>query len=338
MALLDWLQQRLTPVKAQDDRWVQLAAALEVLWREKFDPSLAKLEALRSVYEMSADDLQRRLREFGDYFAVDMPRFEDRKIGVSWRRLELEYKDLELILTSVFRRHYSDLVVNWVPLYAPKSVPYGFHFLAGDSISRDFLPESDYYMTSRGLLETDLGHLYSLGLTKASFLETAIPLVRRVKPLHIVFDGALFYIKFPVDWTKGTDMFALQGAEEEEHFPLWFGFATGRYDYTPADVQATDIGHVKVTYEQQGDFDLPFTSGRRLPWRLDIFQGEGHDEGWIPLDLTFPGVEGTTIPDLTLLYVETESSIFSIQFVAPSVEVYPSFDQIPADILPLDSF
>lgn len=338
MALLDWLQQRLTPVKAVDGRWIQLAAALEVLGREKFDPSYNKLEALRSVYEMTSDDLQRRLREFGDYFAVDMPRFDDRKVGVSWRRLELEYKDLELILTSVFRRHYSDLEVNWLPLYAPKAMPYGSYFLAADSIAKDFLPSEDYYMTSRGLLETDLGHLYELGLTKSTFLETAVPLVRRVKPLHIVFDGALFFIKFPVEWTKGTDMFALQSAEEEEHFPLWFGFATDRYDYTPADAQATDTGHVKVTYEQYADFEMPFTAGRRLPWRLDIFQSEGHDEGWIPLDLTFPGVEGTTIPDLTLLYVDPGEKRFAIPFVAPSIEVYPSFDQIPADILPLDSF
>lgn len=338
MALLDWLQKRLTPAKAADDRWVQLASALESLWREEFDPTYSTLESLRSVYTMSSDDLQRRLREFGDYFAVDMPRYEDRKIGVSWRRLELEYKDLELILTSVFRRHYSDLAVNWIPLFAPKNMNYGSVFLAGDSISKSFLPTEDYYMTSRGLLETDLGHIYELGLTKSAFLETALPLVRRVKPLHIVFDGAMFFIKFPIDWTKGTDVFSIQGYEEEEHFSISFGWATDRYDYVPADAQTTDIGHVRVMYEQFSNMELPFSDGRQRPWSLDIFQHEGHADGWIPLDLKFPGIEGDKIPNLTLLYVEPGIKEFLIPFVAPNVEVFPSFDQIPADFLPLDSF
>lgn len=304
MAMLDWLQKRLTPVKAGDERWTQLAAALEVLWREKFDPKLSDLESLRSVYTASSDDLQRKLREYGDYFAVDMPRLEDRPVGVAWRKLELEYKDIEAILYSVFRRHYSDLSVGWLPLYAAKYLPYGSLIIPGDSIEKQFLPTSDFYMTSRGLLETDLGHIFELGLTKAKFLETALPLVRRVKPLHIVFDGVAFYIKVPIDWTGGTKVFDLQAGEEDHHFPITFRFLEDRFDYLDADVKPLDTGHVKTWWEIDQPYTCPFTEGRRLPWRLDLFQKEGHPEGWIPLDMTRPGIEGEEIPDLALLFTE----------------------------------
>ena len=69
------------------------------------------MERLRSSYLADSDDLARKLREMGDYFSYDMPREEDKPIALAWRRLELQYKDLELILSSVFRRNYQQLPV-----------------------------------------------------------------------------------------------------------------------------------------------------------------------------------------------------------------------------------
>ena len=121
----DWLVKRLTPQKATEERWISLSRVLQELWEFFFDPALSRLERLRSYYQADEADLDRKLREMGDYFQADFSRFEDKPIAVSWRNLELKYKDLELILTSTFRRHYKNLPVEWYPLFAPVDRPYG---------------------------------------------------------------------------------------------------------------------------------------------------------------------------------------------------------------------
>ena len=88
----DWLVKRLTPQKATEERWISLSRVLQELWEFFFDPALSRLERLRSYYQADEADLDRKLREMGDYFQADFSRFEDKPIAVSWRNLELKYK------------------------------------------------------------------------------------------------------------------------------------------------------------------------------------------------------------------------------------------------------
>lgn len=192
----NWLQRRLTPRKATEPRWVDFAAALEQLFAEHFDPAYSKLESLRSVYTADSADLNRKVRELGDYFAADMPRLEDRPVAVAWRKRELEFKDAEEIIISVFRRHYSALSVSWVPLFAPQDKEYGQGFVDAGTIKASGLKEDDYFLTSRGMLFTDLGDLHNLGIDPQDFEVDANDILKRTKPLHIVFAGHRFFINF----------------------------------------------------------------------------------------------------------------------------------------------
>ncbi len=101
--LKDWLKKRLTPRKRLEDRWTSLAECIQALWEEYFDPSLQRLENLRSYFRAHDDDLAKSSGKWATIFAADMPRTKDKPIAVAWRKLELEYKDLELILSSVFQ-------------------------------------------------------------------------------------------------------------------------------------------------------------------------------------------------------------------------------------------
>lgn len=190
----DWLVKRLTPQKATEERWISLSRVLQELWEFFFDPALSRLERLRSYYQADEADLDRKLREMGDYFQADFSRFEDKPIAVSWRNLELKYKDLELILTSTFRRHYKNLPVEWYPLFAPVDRPYGSLFLPLPKLpalpSEKNIPPEGMFLTSRGMLGADRTALLELGMSREQFLARAIPFSRGLS-LSISFLTAL---------------------------------------------------------------------------------------------------------------------------------------------------
>lgn len=58
----DWLVKRLTPRKQKEARWLGLAESTQEIWEQDFDPSLARLEALRSYFRAEDTDLALKLR------------------------------------------------------------------------------------------------------------------------------------------------------------------------------------------------------------------------------------------------------------------------------------
>ncbi len=300
----DWLIKRLTPRKKQEERWTGLAEGLQQVWEEDFDPALARLEGLRSYFGADDADLALKLREMGDYFAADMPRPEDRPIAVAWRRLELEYKDLELILYSVFRRHYSDLPVSWFPLFAPVDEPYGMRFTPAEGPWPETknIPPDGMFLTSRGLLGTDYGHLLSIGLSKQEFLDKAFPLLKRTKPLHIVYDGPLWYIRFDIPFEA-----ELRAAWERDCgiFEVPFAVIGSRFDFTPADAHALDIETVSCRWERDLPLSFPFLKQDSLLWHTDWNAPEGLPDGWLPLDFVLAGTEGEEVAPFRLYLADS---------------------------------
>ncbi len=287
----DWLKKRLTPRKRLEDRWTSLAECIQALWEEYFDPSLQRLENLRSYFRAHDDDLAKKLREMGDYFAADMPRTKDKPIAVAWRKLELEYKDLELILSSVFRRHYADLPVTWFPLFAPVDEAYGSQFLASEGPwpERKNIPPEGWFLTSRGRLGTDFGHLLSIGLNKEEYMKKALPLLLRTKPLHIVLGGFLWYIRFdtPFEYT-GNCLWE----RENYGYELQFSVLGSRFDFTPADAAILDVQTALCAWERESYFDVVHSFPKdHVYWRLDQYLPEGLPEAWLPLDTIIAGNE-----------------------------------------------
>lgn len=259
----DWLVKRLTPSKATEERWTSLARVLQLLWESHFDPALSRLERLRSYFQADEEDLDRKLREMGDYFQADFSRFEDKPIAVSWRNLELKYKDLELILSSTFRRHYKNLPVAWYPLFAPLDRPYGSLFLPLPKLpvepsEKNIAPEG-MFLTSRGMLGADRTALLKLGMSREQFLTHAIPLLKRTKPLHVVFDGPLFYIFHPTLFESQTSAFS----DTERNFYTPFSIQGLNFDITAADVQYLDLDTLHFTRERNSTYNLSWEINRK---------------------------------------------------------------------------
>lgn len=368
----DWLIKRLTPRKKQEERWTGLAEGLQKVWEEEFDPYLSRLENLRSYFLADDADLAAKLREMGDYFTADTPCAKDKPITVAWRRLELEYKDLELILMSVFRRHYSDLPVDWFPLFAPIAQVYGVSFTPAEGPwpTKKNSPPEGMFLTSRGLLGIDMGHLFSIGLTKQVFMETALPLLKRTKPLHIVYDGALWYIRWDIPFTSYVTTF---WEREGELIDLPFSVVGARFDFTPADVHFLDQHTLSLHAEVGRTLEFPFVRSDQH-WHLDFFLPEGFPETWLPLDTLIIGSESTEGPlylacadccfpfSLTVSSCQADIKCESVKmlcFTASNIHVkssvqveksidhtwdtphqhldyFPHFDDFPADMYPLD--
>lgn len=311
----DWLKKRLTPRKRLEDRWTSLAECIQALWEEYFDPSLQRLENLRSYFRAHDDDLAKKLREMGDYFAADMPRTKDKPIAVAWRKLELEYKDLELILSSVFRRHYADLPVTWFPLFAPVDEVYGSQFLAskGPWPERKNIPPEGWFLTSRGRLGTDFGHLLSIGLNKEEYMKKAFPLLLRTKPLHIVLDGFLWYIRFDTPFEYSGNCL---WERENYGYELQFSVLGSRFDFTPADAAILDVQTALCTWERETRFDVVHSFPKdHVYWHLDQYLPEGLPEEWLPLDTIITGNEADGKNPFRLVAITREET--------PVLEVTP---------------
>lgn len=315
----DWLLKRLTPRKKQESRWTGLSSGLQEVWEEHFDPSLMRLENMRSYFRADETDLAAKLREMGDYFSLDMPRPGDKPIAVAWRRLELEYKDLELILTSVFRRHFGNLPTAWFPIFAPLDEEYGMTFVAAEGpwpVLKNIPPEG-MWLTSRGMLGSDLGHLLQYGYSKKSFLEKAVPLLMRTKPLHIVYDGPLFYIRFDIPVEFDFSVYW----ERDLWCDIPFRMPVPRYDYIPADARQTDLLSTMYWWSERDNFtSMPFMGNEyQQAWHLDWRVPAGFPDGWLPEGMLLGGIEGERVAPFRI-YLQEVSQRYSMEIAPASLQ------------------
>lgn len=300
----DWLLDRLTPAKSKEARWTELALLMQNIWEQSFDPEYSRVERLRSFYQADDADLCAKIREMGDYFSFDLPTQEDKPVAVAWRRLELEYKDMELILNSVFRRHFGHFPVEWYPLFAPVDLPYGTEFdtsdyLLEESWTKNHPPEK-HFLTSRGVVGVDKMGLFRDRLDKETFRTRARPLVVRTKPLHIVFDGFLWFIRYDL----GTfDPFLDTRWDSEDHFELQFGPLCAFYDYILADARRVDIDIFLTRSETDRRVSIIWPE---IPWRLDKFLPDGFGDT-LPLDLMYPAQkELSRLAPINIIYHEID--------------------------------
>lgn len=185
--MIDWLKKRLSPVKRDTPRWMQFAEAIQELWEENFDPDIDRMKRAKSIYTADTVDLQREIGELGDFFQA-IPKEEDMAIAVAWRKLELLFKDTEFIIVSTFARKFLGLSVSWMPLWAKKTDDYGVAFYPEDEVP-DF---ADYYLTSRGKLKVNIDDMTSRRISIADFQAHVDARMDTIKPLHIIYDGAVY--------------------------------------------------------------------------------------------------------------------------------------------------
>lgn len=218
--MLDWLKKRLSPVKRDTPRWQQFAEAVQSFWGEEFDPEIDRARRMRSIYTADEDDARRIVRDLGWYYENDLDE-SSRILSVAQRKVELLQKDTAIPILNSIRRACPGIEIEWKPLYARMGQIYGTEFfldhelhetwsvdgavklLDGSwAISADApvgLPEG-VWMTSRAALHANLA-----SLEDPSWLDRAKVRANQIRPLHIVFDGFLFYamiiVRVPISVT-----------------------------------------------------------------------------------------------------------------------------------------
>jgi hypothetical protein len=222
--MLNWLIKRLSPVKRDTPRWCDLAASLEEFWDEQFTPSFENTANLRSIYTADEAGQLRKISEFGTYYEQDMPA-ENRPVYFGMRKLEMLQKDTDAPVRMMMQRMgLSD--VEWLPLYALSDDLYGARFytekdlvtlgitspgqdspdvrrLDGSwkvgTVTPIVLKRAGSYLTSRARLGVNL-----TDFTNTSIIPLLKERIRRIKPLHIVFDGMRYWIYFDITVKAST--------------------------------------------------------------------------------------------------------------------------------------
>ena len=318
-----WFRKRLTPVKRKNARWDGLAKVLESIWDEYFIPDLSRYQRLRSSFEADDADLAKQIAQMGDYFSYDLPKPEDRAVALAWRRLELEYKDLELILSMALRRHFGSLKIDWFPIYAPKDQPYGVGFIPFDQMrptDQKNIPPEGYFLTSRGVVAIDKGTLYRQTYYKDTIREDALALVTRIKPIDRIFDYLLWYQYFELPFKKPF----LDVTWEVDQY----------LDFRLDLVRPDENNDFWVKSATRQNFEMPFLpeDNPLLYWHLDMFPREGWypiDKepvpGFLPamtwpfrLDRPLPGYEGLRISPMGIVISETQEHPI-IPLLAPEI-------------------
>lgn len=203
----NWFRQRLTGVKKTAPMWGELADATQQIFTSHVEPILDRLRGVGSAFTMAPEDLERRIDELGAFFWLsDRVAREDWALALLQRQDEIHLKKTDFPLVSTIAREFAGMQVVWSPLYAPKNQqdwPYGSRFTTLELMEFEDIPAEDWFMTARGVIRVSLPKLSETFLDGATiddqsreFESIIARFVTPLIPLHIVFDGAQYFIEY----------------------------------------------------------------------------------------------------------------------------------------------
>lgn len=203
----DWLKNQLTPEKRESEVYVGFVEVLQKLVDDYVEPTLERILQRRSFFTMTPLDLEIRMAELGRFFRILTRSQASKPIILQQRLDEIHYKGTYHPIQSTIRRELNNLPASWAPLYAPKDqvkYPYGTYYADESTLSVDTNTFGDFFLTSRGKIKIPLNVLYEkysgqdqgalITRLTEEFNDVILPLI----PLHIVFEGFLFYLEFTV--------------------------------------------------------------------------------------------------------------------------------------------
>lgn len=271
----DWFKQRLTAAKQAAPMWTELAEAVQEVFEQQIEPLLTRLRGLSSAYTMTSDDLALRISELGEFFLLsDRVDETDWPLALMQRHDEIHLKKTDYPLVTTISREFNGMKVTWEPLYAPKDqvrFPYGSRFSIKSQLEFEDIPESEWFLTSRGVIRLPLTSLQSsfVGATSIDDQATAFEAVMNrfiepLIPLHIVFEGAQYYLQYTLPELEEVIKHLLTSANQT--FPPVLEVvetATGKDD--AVQTMPTANNGVEYTYSQRARLDAQ----RLDSWTLD---------------------------------------------------------------------
>ncbi|WP_429169403.1 hypothetical protein [Aeromonas hydrophila] len=354
----NWFRQRLTKAKQAAPMWGELADAVQQIFAQQVEPIIERLRGMGSAFTMSPEDLNRRIEELGPFFWLsDRVAKEDWPLALLQRQDEIHLKKTDYPLISTIAREFSGMQVDWAPLYAPKDQskwPYGSRFTTLEMMEFEDIPPEDWFMTARGVIRVPLPKLaqaFVPGDTVdeqcAEFEAILARFVTPLIPLHIVFDGAQYYLEYTLkeaeEWAtlNGVDVAteyppAVEGKETASHNA---DIAT---EYPPASNNNLFVG--RLFFDQQGidswtiDKPLEEDVGRQWALHFDLFdQPSILRISTITMDESAPGViEGREVATYRVDEAETTSAPFPPSI--PAIQAFKArMDAMRIDAWPFDT-
>jgi len=198
---MGWLTSRLSPVKADTQRWIDLAEAIEEFWEDGIDAAIDFMKSLISVFSVDSAGRELLLQNMGDYFYEDNLPSDNIPMSVMWRQHELFMKQSTTPLENALIRVGSHAV--WAPLWATEGDSYeNQFFLTGPELHNTNYLDGSWkvatpyerklwpmrYLTSRGVIMADLA---TIAADDHSYDDLIIvrSRARMLRPAHIVIEG-----------------------------------------------------------------------------------------------------------------------------------------------------
>lgn len=223
-----WFRDRLTKAKLNAPMWVELADAIQEIFSDHVEPLVERLRGMGSAFTMAPEDLDRRIEELGSFFWLsERVAREDWPLALLQRQDEIHLKKTDYPLVSTIAREFSGMQVEWSPLYAPidqKKWPYGSRFTTIEMMEFEDIPSEQWFMTSRGVIRVPLPRLSEASILGSTideqcreFEAIVARFVTPIIPLHIVFDGAQYFLEY--NMTEGEEWLELLLCEISQEFP-----------------------------------------------------------------------------------------------------------------------
>lgn len=222
----NWFRNRLTKSKQGSPMWVELADAIQEIFTDHVEPIMTRLRGMGSAFTMAPEDLDKRIEELGAFFwlseRVDR---EDWPLALLQRQDEIHLKKTDYPLVSTISREFLGIEVQWAPLFAPidqKKWPYGSRFSTQEMMEFEEIPPDGWFMTSRGVIRVALPSLSLTSLSGetiddqcAAFEAILARFVTPIIPLHIVFDGAQYFLEYNLaEGNEWLDLLLCEIAQE----------------------------------------------------------------------------------------------------------------------------
>lgn len=192
-------------MKNKSDGWYDLAAALFGLNQETIEPLLERAKALPSIFSLKKEDLNIRLNELGEYFALGKYADVDKPLIIQQRIDEIKQKGYLYPLTRTMAREFGDVEITWQPLFSPVDSKYEYgKYLSTKEEASDWLIE-EWFLTSRGIITIPINQVSSGAATLEEaelkvrkFEEDLFRVIPPLIPTNIVFDGHRYVIRLSV--------------------------------------------------------------------------------------------------------------------------------------------
>jgi len=221
--MLNWLTKRLSPVKKDSSRWVDLSKSLEETWETHFNPGCDALAGLKSIYTSSEEGQRKKLAEYGERYEKNLAA-KHLPVALAMRKLEMLQKDTAFPSEMMIIRSLGSTAENPVkPLYALSSEPYGTYFYTDEQLAEIGVTADYSNIEYQAVRQVD--GTWKLTVPASVQLGRALPfLTSRVgvcvdlselvvppdvlqikedfaylKPLHIVLDRLIFVINMQID-------------------------------------------------------------------------------------------------------------------------------------------